>query len=152
MRLTNMLVLGRLQPLSRQGNLVHRAVNLCHKFCGGVVPELDLSGGWGPYPLPFDLETLRGKVEEAMRSSYNIKVGYVGGTLCASALTCMAGVVWQLLGDEGMSAMRDTNKFLTDAAPWAMKGDDRDLDRKMVSHSLTQIALCSQAQWLCSQW
>jgi hypothetical protein len=49
----------------------------------------------------------------------------------------MAGVVWQLLGDEGMSAMRDTNKFLTDAAPWAMKGDDRDLDRKMVSHSLT---------------
>lgn len=48
-----------------QGNLVHRAVNLCAKYCGGVVPDLDLSQGWAPLAPPFDLAKLRDETEQS---------------------------------------------------------------------------------------
>lgn len=46
------------------GNLVHRALNLCHKYCGGVVPDTVHDPKEG---LPFDLEAIRQGVEDDMQ-------------------------------------------------------------------------------------
>ena len=93
------------------GNLVHRAVSLCQKFCEGKVPSLaclEIRGGW-TYALPIDLEGVRGRVE--------------GG---------MEGFALKVLSDEVMGGFRDTNKFLTEAEPWKMKGDDKAEARREV--------------------
>lgn len=92
------------------GNLVHRAVNLCQKFCDGKVPELPTlrTHGW-QYPLPIELEGLRGRVAEGMRA-FALKV----------------------LVDEAMGGVRDTNKFLTEAEPWKLKGEEQAPARQEV--------------------
>lgn len=41
------------------GNLVNRVVNLCHKYCGGVVPDVAHDPEFG---LPFDLAALKAGV------------------------------------------------------------------------------------------
>jgi len=95
------------------GNLVHRAVSLCQKFCEGKVPALECleggkEGGW-TYPLPIDLGGVRGRVE--------------GG---------MEGFALKVLSDEVMGGFRDTNKFLTEAEPWKMKGEEKAEARREV--------------------
>eukprot|EP00624_Nannochloropsis_granulata_P000557 evm.model.NODE_1214_length_7623_cov_21.711794.3 len=99
------------------GNLVHRAVNLCQKFCEGKVPMLECleggkeggkEGGW-TYALPIDLEGLRRRVERGME-----------------------GFALKVLSDEVMGGFRDTNKFLTEAEPWKMKGDEKAAARREV--------------------
>ena len=75
------------------GNLVHRVTNLCNKNCGGVVPDCATE-------KIFDVETLRAKSEEAM-AKFSIQGA------CELAI----------------DAAKCTNKYLTDAAPWAVKGE-----------------------------
>lgn len=41
------------------GNLVNRVVNLCHKYCGGAVPDVAHDPEFG---LPFDLAALKAGV------------------------------------------------------------------------------------------
>ena len=77
------------------GNLVHRAVNLCAKYCDGKVPDVSVDD------QPFDLPTLRVSAERFMKE-------------CALQDTCIVA----------MNAIRETNKYLTDQAPWHMKDDD----------------------------
>jgi methionyl-tRNA synthetase len=48
------------------GNLVHRATNLCQKYCGGAIPDVGVAG-----ELPVDLEGLREKAKAKM-STFNI--------------------------------------------------------------------------------
>jgi methionyl-tRNA synthetase len=51
------------------GNLVHRVLNLCQKYCGGVVPDTQHDPA---FPLPFDLEQLiREASAEARACSIN---------------------------------------------------------------------------------
>jgi methionyl-tRNA synthetase len=37
------------------GNLVHRVLNLCNKYCNGVIPDTEHDPA---FALPFDLEVL----------------------------------------------------------------------------------------------
>ena len=83
------------------GNLVHRVTNLCNKNCGGVVPDCATE-------QIFDVETLRAKSEDAM-AKFSIQGA------CELAI----------------DAAKCTNKYLTDAAPWALKGEDA-AERKTV--------------------
>ena len=50
------------------GNLVHRALTLCQKYCGGKVPDT-LHDESLSQLLPFDLLALKQGVEEDMKSS-----------------------------------------------------------------------------------
>jgi len=83
------------------GNLVHRVTNLCNKNCGGVVPDCGTE-------TIFNVGLLRAKSEQAMKK-FNIQAA------CEAAI----------------EAVKSTNKYLTDAAPWAVKGDGAD-ERKAV--------------------
>lgn len=146
---------------------MHRAVNLCHKFCDGKVSPLqDAAAGsgsspWGGLPLPFDLDALRAKVEAGMetfalkvRRSVRRSVGPLVGAvvdglfLCGCAadgvsfLSCPYTSVHpslQTLCEEAMAGLRETNKFLTEAEPWKMKGDDKAEDRKRVRGTMVLI-------------
>jgi len=86
------------------GNLVHRATNLCAKNCGGVVPAAE------PETTAASLRVgaLRAQTERAMRR-FEIQ------RACELAI----------------NAVKDTNKYLTDAAPWAVKGEGAE-ERKAV--------------------
>eukprot|EP00937_MAST-01D_sp_MAST-1D-sp2_P003215 g3215.t1 len=75
------------------GNLVHRAVNICHKYCGGKVPA-------APAERVFDVAQLRDKTEAAF-SKYKLSVA------CELAF----------------EATRETNRWLTEKEPWKMKED-----------------------------
>jgi methionyl-tRNA synthetase len=79
------------------GNLVHRVFNLAQKYCGGVVPDTVHDT---EFALPFDLKSLKENIAEDMKN-------------CAINLAVF----------KAMDAARATNKFLTDAEPWKMKGD-----------------------------
>jgi methionyl-tRNA synthetase len=48
------------------GNLVHRATNLCQKYCGGVIPDVELAK-----TLPVDLDGLRDSTATKMKT-FNI--------------------------------------------------------------------------------
>ena len=88
------------------GNLVHRAVSLCGKYCGGQVPDTTHDAA---FPLPFDLQAL---VDETPRLAQD----------CG---------VHALIG-RAMQAVRDTNKFLTETEPWKMKGENAEERRKSI--------------------
>ena len=78
------------------GNLVHRATNLCTKYCGGVVPDV-------PPPETLPLRNL-----DDLLDTYNSKMNAFelqGGCHVAAA------------------AFRDINGYLQDQAPWAMPND-----------------------------
>ncbi|DBA04363.1 TPA: hypothetical protein N0F65_002125 [Lagenidium giganteum] len=74
------------------GNLVHRAVSICQKYSEGVVPAVSTPDS------PFDVYSLLHESEVAYKDF-------------ALQNACLAIV----------SALRDTNKYLTDKAPWHMK-------------------------------
>jgi len=75
------------------GNLVHRALSLCHRFSGGVVPEVAAQSAQEAGPIC---------VEELVRETTE--------AFEALALLRAAQVAER--------AVRQTNKYLTDSAPW----------------------------------
>lgn len=98
------------------GNLVHRATNLCHKYCGGVIPDVPLAS-----PLPVDLDALRDTVSSKM-TSFNL----------------------DSVASAAIAAFRDINKYLTDTAPWKMKGEENEIARKTcVRMTLEAIYACT---------
>ena len=80
------------------GNLIHRGLNLAHKYCGGVVPDCPHDPASG---LPFDLNKLVSDVETAMVNC-DVKTAI----------------------DKTMEVVRETNKWLTAAAPWKLKAEE----------------------------
>lgn len=82
------------------GNLMHRGINLCLKFCDGVIPDVPHDTG---FPMPFDVCALRDGVWEDMKDNKNA---------IHAALF------------RAIDAVRATNRYLTVAEPWKMKGDD----------------------------
>lgn len=99
------------------GNLVHRATNLCNKNCGGVVPDCV------PEKV-FDVNLLRVQSEQAMS---NLEV--------------------QRCCELAINAMKDTNKYLTDSAPWAVKGDGAAARKAVIIRS-TLEAVYAAAHFL----
>jgi methionyl-tRNA synthetase len=85
------------------GNLVHRGINLCLKFCDGVIPNVEHDPA---FPMPFDFDQLEREIREDM-------------THCAiNSATFRA-----------MEAVRATNRYLTTAEPWKMKSE-ADIPRR----------------------
>ena len=82
------------------GNLVHRATNLCLKNCDGKVPDALGTASVVDVPL------LRAQTEMAF-------TGFKTHEACELAI----------------NAVKDTNKFLTESAPWAVKGDGAELKK-----------------------
>ena len=90
------------------GNLVHRVTNLTKKNCGGVVPTCAAD----KIDKIFSVCVLRAKSESAM-SRYNIQ--------CACELA--------------IDAVKTTNKYLTDAASWAVKGEGAEERKSIIIRS-----------------
>ena len=88
------------------GNLLHRALNLSHKYCAGVVPDVqhDLE-----FHTPFDLAQLKDEITALSNS-------------CALHAVAF----------KAMEAVRATNRFLTEAEPWKMKGEGSEGRRQSV--------------------
>ena len=80
------------------GNLMHRATNLCHKYCGGLVPDVEHDS---EFSMPFNLADLKAEASA------------IGKSCALSTLAFTA-----------MDAVRATNRFLTEAEPWKMKGEN----------------------------
>ncbi|CAJ1926044.1 unnamed protein product [Cylindrotheca closterium] len=78
------------------GNLVHRATNLCKKYCDGVVPDVP-----APEKLPIDLEAI-----------------------CDAYLKKMNDFELQGGANVAIQGFRDVNGYLQDEAPWLKKGDE----------------------------
>jgi len=78
------------------GNLIHRATNLCKKYCNGVVPDVP-----APEKLPIDLGAICDKYLEMM-NQFELQGG--------------ASLV--------IGGFRDVNGYLQDEAPWLKKGDE----------------------------
>lgn len=97
------------------GNLVHRALSLCHKYCGGSIPDTQHDEHL-PQRLPFDLSAIRVAVQEDLKS-------------CAIHAALF----------RGMEAARATNRFLTEAEPWKMKGTDEARRPAIVRTTLEAI-------------
>lgn len=97
------------------GNLVHRGLNLCLKFCGGVIPDIahDLE-----FPMPFDVIALRDGVWEDMKDNKNA----INAALFRA-----------------IDAVRATNRYLTAAEPWKMKGADESRRPAIVRTTLEAI-------------
>lgn len=81
------------------GNLVQRALNLCQLYCEGRVPDVQHDE---KCKLPFDLSALIAETRKA-------------------AAECAINQVLFL----AMEAARSTNRYLTEAEPWKMKGVDQ---------------------------
>jgi len=80
------------------GNLVHRGMNLCAKYCAGVIPDVKHDPS---FQLPFDVSVLvKDVINEAKSCGLNTAVFLA------------------------MDAVRATNRFLTEAEPWKMKGEN----------------------------
>lgn len=75
------------------GNLVHRATGLCQKYCNGYIPDCPLPDG----EPPFNFDSAAQSMDLLMRRF------------------CL-----QEASEIAMQACRDTNKYLTDRAPWAV--------------------------------
>ncbi|EGZ07792.1 hypothetical protein PHYSODRAFT_250104 [Phytophthora sojae] len=73
------------------GNLVHRTVNICKKYSNGVVPDVKAD-------KPFDIYELLKESEDSYKDF-------------ALQNACLAIV----------NALKETNKYLTDKAPWHIK-------------------------------
>lgn len=84
------------------GNLVHRATNLCGKFCGGIVPDVSM-----PSKLPIDC-----------------------GSIMKEYLTEMEQFGLQKGAQVAIAAFRDVNAYLQEEAPWLKKGDEFQADRQ----------------------
>ena len=86
------------------GNLIHRATNLCLKNCEGVVPDVP-----APPTAAVDFEAIRAEFMAKM-DCFEIE--------SAAALV--------------MKGFRDVNGYLTEQAPWHMKGNERAVDRHII--------------------
>lgn len=86
------------------GNLVHRATNLCIKYCHGIVPDVP-----PPQTPPIDFAAVRHAYCHKM-DNFELE----GGANIA------------------MAAFRDVNGFLTEHAPWHMKGEEHTQARQII--------------------
>lgn len=86
------------------GNLVHRATNLCKKYCNGSVPDVP-----PPPTPPVDFESLRTQFVSKM-DAYELDAG------CSLA----------------MQGFRDVNQYLTEQEPWKLKGEEHTETRQVV--------------------
>ena len=77
---------------------MNRALNLCVKYCAGVIPDTEHDP---TFELPFDMKELIGGCTAEIKS-------------CQINLAVF----------RAMEAARDTNRFLTSAEPCKMKGSD----------------------------
>lgn len=89
------------------GNLVHRVLNLTQKYCDGVVPDTTHDE---VFNQPFDLAGLKAGISEDL------------GKACAIHLALF----------KAMEAARSSNRFLTEAEPWKMKGEENAVRRRAV--------------------
>ena len=102
------------------GNLMHRATNITQKYCGGKVPEVKAE-------CSFDTLGLMAQSSAAYK------------TFCLQD-ACMTV----------MTAVKDTNKYLTELAPWHIKAKDgemteeqADLKRQVIGHVCNDSILCA---------
>lgn len=86
------------------GNLVHRATNLCDKYCGGIVPDV---------PAPAKAPVNLAEIFEAYKEKMD-KLELQGGAFVAIA------------------GFRDVNGYLQEEAPWAKKGDENAEARQII--------------------
>jgi len=86
------------------GNLVHRATNLCGKFCDGAVPDVP-----PPDKSPVDLADVVASYADKMN-----KFELQGGANVA------------------IQGFRDVNGYLQEEAPWAKKGDENKEARQII--------------------
>jgi methionyl-tRNA synthetase len=86
------------------GNLVHRATNLCQKFCGGVVPDVP-----APSNPPINMDVI-----------------------CTQYIAKMNNFELQGGANVAIQGFRDVNKYLADEAPWLKKGDEHAELRQVV--------------------
>mmetsp|Transcript_27877 Transcript_27877/g.68544 ORF Transcript_27877/g.68544 Transcript_27877/m.68544 type:complete len:905 (-) Transcript_27877:84-2798(-) len=114
---SNMVYVHNSDLADVMGNLVHRATNLCNKNCEGVVPAC------APEEV-FNVAALRVQTEGAMK-----------------------GLEVQRACELAINAMKDTNKYLTESAPWAVKGDGA-AERKAVIIRSTLEAVYVAAHFL----
>jgi methionyl-tRNA synthetase len=100
------------------GNLVHRGLSLCLKYCDGMIPDTTHDSA---FPLPFNFEELDREIRsDLLTSSLNLATF------------------------KAMEAVRATNKFLTTTEPWKMKGPDDGIRRMaIVRTTLEAIYLCA---------
>lgn len=92
------------------GNLVHRATNLCAKYCDGMVPDVP-----PPPKAAINFDEIRSEFMSKM-DAYELDNG---------AAVAMKG-------------FRDINGYLTEQAPWHMKGDERAEERKIVVRAVLE--------------
>ena len=95
------------------GNLVHRATNLCSKNCGGAVPVM----GEGEIEPVVDVAALRAHTELAMRAFETHRA-------CELAI----------------NAVKEANKYLTESAPWAVKGEGAERRKAVIIRSVLEAA------------
>ena len=84
------------------GNLVNRALMMCHKFSGGKIGDV-------PTECPFDLWDTVNKMEKHM-AVYKLDFAV----------------------QAAVSAAHDCNKYLQESAPWAMKDPSQETQRSTV--------------------
>ena len=89
------------------GNLVHRATNLCKKYCNSIVPDVP-----PPANAPIDLAAVCDAYVEKM-NNFELE----GGASVA------------------IQAFRDVNGYLQEEAPWLKKGDEYAEFRQVVVRS-----------------
>lgn len=95
------------------GNLVHRATNLCKKYCDGVVPDVENVSNSGE-----DGKVFTGIVDfKKVRNDY---------------LSKMDGFELEGGASLAMAEFRNVNGFLTEKAPWHMKGDENAVQRQII--------------------
>ncbi len=92
------------------GNLIHRTTNLCAKYCNGAVPDVP-----APVQSAVDFDKIREEFMSKM-DSFELDNG---------AAVAMQG-------------FRDINGFLTEQAPWHMKGDEMHLERQIVVRAVIE--------------
>jgi methionyl-tRNA synthetase len=92
------------------GNLVHRATNLCDKFCAGTVPDVP-----PPPTCPIDFSSIRSTFMEKL-SKFELDAG----------------------ASLAMAAFRDVNGYLTLAAPWHLKGQEHEEQRQVIVRAVLE--------------
>jgi len=93
------------------GNLVHRATNLAQKnFQDGVVPDVP-----SPTKLPLDFAALRASYMEKM-NKFELEKG----------------------AELAIAGYRDVNGYLTEAAPWHLKGDEHATTRTIIVRAVLE--------------
>lgn len=85
------------------GNLVHRATNLCQKYCDGVVPDVP-----APPKPPVNLAEVIQAYCQKMES-FELQGG----------------------ANVAIQAFRDVNGYLQEEAPWLKKGDEHAIARQI---------------------